>query len=138
MTNCRQLEAQTWAVLLDHELAYAVQGAKTQDARCQTDWKDDCKQDPVSFGHVEATLRRSQAAWVAMADATCDYTYKINVEGSAKNPLFARCQRDLVFARQQFFWAAASFACDCNVDQHLPDLHYDGDVVPFAFRKPAK
>lgn len=132
---CRKLEAATWAVLLDHELAYNVLEAKYIDARCATDWRGICMA-PGGKSLVEETLRRSQVAWVAMLSTTCDYKYRAVAYTSARNPDYTACLRELVYERHQFFWRRDSAACECNIDSQLEDLHYDGEVVPFAFRRP--
>jgi uncharacterized protein YecT (DUF1311 family) len=133
LSECRELEAATWAVLLDHELANALNKARFVDARCATDWKAVCMV-PNGLSLAEQTLRQSQADWVAMLSTSCDYKYRLASGTSAKNPDFTDCLRKLVFQRQQFFWQPASAGCECNIDQQLRDMHYDGMVVPFRYR----
>lgn len=138
LSQCRQLEAQTWAVLLDHELAYNVQQAKFVDAQCATkEWKNLCNLEADGISRVEETLRNSQVAWVAMLSTTCDYKYKRVQQFSARNPDYTDCLRRLVFERHQLFWRTDSAGCACNIDPRLQDMHYDGEVVPFVFRRSA-
>ncbi|MBI1172062.1 hypothetical protein GC209_11730 [bacterium] len=138
LSRCLLLEARTWAVLLDRALAYNVQQAQLVDAQCATKaWNRLCQLEPDGVSRVEETLRRAQVAWVAMLSTTCDYRYKLVQQTSAREPDHAACLRRLVFERQQLFWRHDSAGCDCNIDLQLQGLHYDGEVVPFAFRRPA-
>lgn len=81
-------------------------------------------------------LRQSQRVWIAMLTATCDFAHQSDGDATARRTFHASCLRDLVFARQLVFWRVRTEGTGRIRDPAEADLHYEGEVVPFAFRPP--